>query len=456
MTFDLAATRIHPLTEAVFDEIVAAAGGARAHPNYDRRDARGADYLLGNAVIELKILDDEAMSKRERLQKLAALFEPLDPERPVHVLDRDLLDLTGQRAYDGALEGPIKRAVKSAKGQLVQSRAEHPAATRSILWLVNNGNTALDHDEIVQMVSRRARNDTEQIDGIVVAGAYLHSDGFDTFALWPIDYVPIHLDRDFPEFEQLRSAFNDYAERTMTAALVEGPSDTMTKGPVLDTGFDLDGKTFVKPAPPLGNRSEFWVNGRLRRNSTGIDKSPIVGIVFPELDRAEWDRFRAFLPDERGFGETYGAWLAEREAALAQGSPPKPLVPVAVTLEGWLGTLDGELPERAFSSVCSYATSIFDTRMREVIGGARDVDKMNVVPSRYVLAWTEQIGQDEANDVSHISLVEQVPGFKQRTTALVSNARIFHLHACSLGAAYAVKHGVDVLRWKKDQTYAWA
>lgn len=89
-------------------------------------------------------------------------------------------------------------------------------------------------------------------------------------------------------------------------------------------------------------------------------------------------------------------------------------------------------------------------------GGARGVEKMNVVPSRCVLASTEQIGQDEANDVWHILLVEQMPGFERRTTALVSNARIFHLHACFLGAAYAVKHGVDVLRWKKDRTYAWS
>src|SRR3546814_15821781 len=105
------------------------------------------------------------------------------------------------------MAGPIKGAVKSAKGQLVQSRSEFPETKRSILMLVNNANTALDHDEIVQMVGRRARNDTDDIDGVVVAGAYLHSDGFDTFALWPIDYVPISLDRAFPEYESLRDAF---------------------------------------------------------------------------------------------------------------------------------------------------------------------------------------------------------------------------------------------------------
>lgn len=295
----VATTRIRPLSEDVCNEIVELAGGLRAHPDHDRREARNADYILGDAVIELKILEDEGLSKSERQAKLAALFTALDKDRPVYVLDRNVLDLAGQRAYDRAMEGPIKGAVKSAKGQLVQSRSEFPETKRSILMLVNNANTALDHDEIIQMVGRRARNDTDDIDGVVVAGAYLHSDGFDTLALWPIDYVPIHLDRTFPEYDALRDAFHAYAERAMTAAIIDGLSEEMTKGPVLDTGFDLDGKTFVKPAPPLGSNSEFYINGRPRLNSTGIDTSPTVGLIFPELNRAEWEEFRAYAIIQR-------------------------------------------------------------------------------------------------------------------------------------------------------------
>src|SRR5690554_5072975 len=121
---DFATTRIRPLTEDVFNDIFELAGGRRAHPDHDRRAARNADYVLGDAVIELKILDDEGLSKAERQAKLARLFIALDPDRPVHVLDRQRLDLAGQRAYDRAMEGPIKGAVKSAKGQLVQSRSE--------------------------------------------------------------------------------------------------------------------------------------------------------------------------------------------------------------------------------------------------------------------------------------------------------------------------------------------
>lgn len=453
---DFVTTRIRPLSESIFNEIIELAGGKRAHPDQDRRDARNADYVLGEAVIELKILDDEGLSKGERQAKLAALFVAQNPDRPVYVLDRAALNLDGQRAYDRAMEGPIKGAVKSAKAQLVQSRAEFPDTKLSILMLANNANTALDHDEIVALVGRRARNDTDDIDGVVVAGAYLHSDGFDTVALWPIDYVPIRLDRPFPEYDALRDAFHDYAEREMTAAIIDGLRDDMTKGPVLDTGFDHQGKIFVKPAPPLGKSSDFYINGRPRRNSTGISSCPTVGLIFPELNRTEWEKFRSHMPDDTSLGERFEDWLAERERADSQGTLLKPMVPMTVTFNGWVASLNGRSPPRRFGTVRDYANRLYQQAISEVIQGARNLDEAKVIPGRYILAVTELIGQDETYDVSHILLVEERPHSKPQMTTLVRNARIFHLHAAALGASYAVKHGVSSLRWKKDMTYAWS
>lgn len=447
-------TRIRPLTEDICNEIIEAAGGRRAYLDQAERKKRNADYILGDSVIELKILEEEGLSKIERQRKLAEIFTALNPDRPVYVLDRGQLDLKGQRAYDRAMESPIKGAVKSAKGQLVQTRSEFPNTKRSILLLVNNGNTALDHNEICELAGRRARNDTDDIDGVVVAGAYLHSDGFDTIALWPIQYVPISLDQPFPEYDALHEAFHGYADRAMTEAVRDGLSRDLTKGPVLDTGFDLAGKTFVKPAPPLGQRSDFFVNGRPRLNSAGCDFPP-VGLVFPELDRAEWIRFREFMPDDGSLGERYEDWLAERERALGEGTDLKPTVPMTVTLDGWIASLDGAAPPRRFGPVRRYATTLFQQAINAVLEGSRGVENSRIVPSRFVLVTTEVIGQDQANDVSHILLVEPQTGAEPWITTLVKNTRISFQHARALGASYAVKHSASSLQWQKDKTYAW-
>ena len=57
---------IRALTEADIDGIIEAAGGVRAHPDQDRREEVGADYVLGGTVIELKLLDEEGFDKPER------------------------------------------------------------------------------------------------------------------------------------------------------------------------------------------------------------------------------------------------------------------------------------------------------------------------------------------------------------------------------------------------------
>lgn len=448
-------TRIRPVTEAAFDSIIEAAGGIRAHPDHDRRQDRGGDYVLGTAVLELKILEDEGLAKQHRQRKLATLFRGLDPRQPVHVLDRSRLDEAGQRTYDRAIEGPIKKAVKSAKGQLVQSRKEYPDTTLSILILVNNGNTALNHDDIVTLVERRARNDTDDIDGVVVAGAYLHGDGFEAVALWPIDYIPIRLDCVFPGYDALRDAFHGFAEKAMTAAMLEGPTGENSKGPVLDTGFDLDGVHFVKPAPPMGKPSDFYVRGRPRINSTGLEVSPKVGLIFPELSRTEWNKVQRFLGSHPQLGKTYDDWLRERENAVAESELLMPMIPIDVSLDEWLAVIGDVVPERPFNSLATLANRKFQKQIREVVLSARDAETATILPSRFILACTEVIGQDMANDVSNIFLIEQRPDGDTWSKTLVDNARIFHEHACTLGGAYAVKHGVSSLLWQKDLSYAW-
>jgi hypothetical protein len=162
------------------------------------------------------------------------------------------------------------------------------------------------------------------------------------------------------------------------------------------------------------------------------------------------------MPEDFSLGERFEDWVAEREKAISKGTALKPLVPITVTFDEWISSLNGGAVPRHFNPVRNYANRLYQEAITHVIDNARDQNKSKVIPSRYVLAVTELIGQDQANDVSHIFLVEERPSGEPRTTALVKNARIFHLHACTLGASYAVKCGVTSLRWKKVMTYAWS
>lgn len=447
--------RIRALREADIEEIITAAGGFRAHPNAERRHHPGADFCLGEAIIELKIIDDEGLAKPERQNKLAALFSEIEPVRPVVVLDRAVLSVDQQRRFDRILEGPIKSAVAKARRQLSQSRAEFPDKGSSILFVVNNGYTALDHDALTSLVAHRVRQDTNAIDGVVVAGCYFYSDEFDGFCIWPIDYVAINARDAFPSFSELEKSWGSFAELFMTRVIRGELASDSDKGAVVDTQFDVDGITYVKPAPPMGVKSKIYVHGRPRRNSSGIETCPPVALVLPELSFSEWRFVRDSVDDPFGPLATYEAWQAYRREAMDESNPTQVFMPIGVTGSSWIQWCSEKTRSKDLDSLNDYACELFNVWMRSIVKSARERTAARLVISKYVLAFTEEIGRDKANDISHIFVVRERPGGKQDIRPLVQYQRMFHEHALALASAHALAQGVEVVLWQKDTRYAW-
>jgi len=287
--------RIQPLTETSITALIEKAGGRRAHEDQDRRAEKNADYRLGTSIIELKLLDDEGLTKPERQEKIASLFAASQPGRPVVIIDPSILTSDGRREYTKIMQGPIQGAVRSARKQLKQSRCEDAEAQTSILFVINNGFSALSHEELKEHVVRRAKNDTDEIDGVVVAGCYLHGDGFDTVALWPITYEQIKPGRPFPEFETLRMAWNELSNRHMTDFVQGKHGQNAVKKTQQDIVFDVGGLTFVKPATPLGKKSDFYGARRPRFNEVGFDNVKHVAITVPAMSSVEYRRIRAAM-----------------------------------------------------------------------------------------------------------------------------------------------------------------
>lgn len=444
--------QIRPLAEADLDFVLEKAGGVRAHPDADRRMDVGADYRLGASIIELKALDEEGFTKASRQGKLAMLFQDYEPGRPVIVLDRRRLEPKDQARFNRIIEGPIKTAIAKANRQLKQSRIEQADATCSVLMVINNGYTTLDHEALKALVTHRVRQDTHEIDAVVVAGAYYHSDGFDSFFLWPLDYIPINLERPFAEFEQLRVGWDALAERFMTQLILGNPGPNPTKGPITDTKFDVGGTTYLRPAPVLGAKSEFYVHGRPRKDSSGLTSCPPVGLIFPLLARADWLRLEKLVSRPSDMLGSYEAWKQREAQGQAEGTPLRPFVRVPITTEDWKRWCE-ERGENG--SIFQFATERFSQRVRELVLRAKNLDGATIIPSHYVLAITDVIGEDRANDVSHIVVVRELPNQKALCHEIVKTERIFHEHAITLAAAYAVRDQLDAVMWLKNLQYAW-
>jgi len=443
-------SRIRPLSEdGDIDFVIAQAGGRRAHEDWDRKDTRNSDYVLGQSIVELKLLDDERLEKPEAQAKIGSLFGALQPDRPVVVIDPTILDQKDRYAYATIMQGPIKGAVRSARAQLKQSRREIGEDATTVLFVVNNGFTALTHEELLDHVARRARNDTDEIDGVAVAGCYLHGDGFDTVALWPIDYVPIHEERLFLEFEALRSAWNKLADRHMTEFVRGEHGPTAVKEAQTDIVFDWEGRTFVKPATPIGAESTFFGARRPRRNHLPFERVKHVAFTVPRLSSVEYRRVRAALRDEPLL-ESFDTWNSHVEEALSHGTPLKPVVPIDVSRGGWEAWKRRNPGSSGLASLRAAANVRYGVEASKLVHAAKEFRRGTVVTQRYIAVITELIGQDENNDVSHIGVYtgREVEWF-------VSNARVPHFHALALAAAHAIRLGLTNIFWKHDLKYAW-
>jgi hypothetical protein len=60
--------------------------------------------------------------------------------------------------------------------------------------------------------------------------------------------------------------------------------------------------------------------------------------------------------------------------------------------------------------------------LRSILESAHELRSDSIVPECYVLAITEEIGQDKVNDVSHIALIRERLGDTPLVRPLVENA----------------------------------
>jgi hypothetical protein len=229
----------------------------------------------------------------------------------------------------------------------------------------------------------------------------------------------------------------------------------LIKGPQIDKQFDYEGMTFILPAPSMGQSSEFYVAGRPRQNTSGLERCPPVATTFPKLSKQEWAAFRTALPNETGLCDTFGAWRLKYDRAAKSNTALRPFAPVPVAFDAWQAWLDEQRIERSLSSIHEYANFIFDEGIHRILDAVREFTPESIVPERYVLVDTEEIGQDKANDVSHIAIMQETMGGTATHQPLVENARIFHEYAVALGSSYAFIAGLEFVLWKKDLTYAW-
>lgn len=250
------------LTENDFDEMIYDAGGIRYTDKYEVRDGEdNCDYILDNAVIELKIIEEEPIEKKEKQKKFAKLFQS-DTKTVVLYPKKEQ-----EREYYKILASPIKERLSKASKQLKIS-AKRFNKENKIAIIMNQGLTMTSHNEFKKIAIERTKNDTSGIDILIVCGIYYFSDKIEMIPL--VYFEDFHIrGKDCKEIiTKLRIAWNKKIKDYMTQQMVDTDLQR-TKEPIQDLFFELNGIRYVKPPIPWGEPSSFYgEDGRPREDSS--------------------------------------------------------------------------------------------------------------------------------------------------------------------------------------------
>jgi len=437
--------RVKNISESDFDAIVKDAGGVRISSE------GSADYLLNEALIELKFVQDEGFEKPTRQKKIANLFHALQPHASVVIVNPDLLDKTNSRDYYNIVAGPIKTHVKKADKQLEATAQRYNPKPIRVLVILNLGYTALSPDEFKSVCFKCVLNDTTKIDWVVCGGIYFHSDKMDNYLFARFEPVPINVNRTFPSYDALANSWGSFVERLATSLIREITPPDQGRLPVLDLAFEVDGIRYVKPSPAMP-KSNFWPSGRAPRdNTSGLTKCPPVARVFPALSVDDWKLFKEKLPTIHNLQSSYKDWQSFQASREHERSEIlKPLVILDVKYSSFTAWISKPSDNWQFADICEFATHLFELRIRDILERLKDKEKTKIIPPEYIYLIVHEIGQDEVNDLCSIYYVSETPGF-EREEVILKNEKLFFKYGVVVAASYAVKRKVDVVFYSKRQ-----
>jgi hypothetical protein len=395
--------RLLKLTEECLTSAFESVGIERFSEDDSRELNLNVDYIINDTLIELKLVDEEGLGKKERRVKLANLFNSYKhPKADVCVLDPDLLNRHDFNNYKNIMRSPIKTHIKKANQQLRKSAENQNRDMSTAVFIVNNGYGALSHDEFIEIAKSCVVNDTSAIDHLVCGGMYFHSDQFDSYILCPLDIINIKGESSLESEDEIRKAWNGLSEKIVTQLMQVEPSVRDSKLPVLDIEFCLENITYVKPPPQFEKASEFWSKGRPRINSSSFaDKCPFIATPFPKLKLSCWEQIKNNQHDEYFFKQSYKEWLKYvDEEDTRCSSDNKPFVQISLDNNHLQDLLLSGFIE--FNDLMLVSNQKFEIEIRKVMKSSREITDQKIDLLNYILVEIHEIGRDKNNDFCQI------------------------------------------------------
>ncbi|WP_091013385.1 hypothetical protein [Paenibacillus amylolyticus] len=170
------------LTEEFMDKVILRAGGKRL--DYISKEMKkNADYIIGDYIFELKILEEERLFNESVKTKLADLLG--NPETKNVSLNHQDIPADKYNLYLNIFRKPIQDAIKSASKQIKSTKEilNNDKLKGGIIF-INNGTTSTPPEIFIECVNRSIKNNTSQIDTSITICNWLETNGFDSHFMY--------------------------------------------------------------------------------------------------------------------------------------------------------------------------------------------------------------------------------------------------------------------------------
>ena len=427
-------------SENDFDEIVLNAGGQRYTDNPKVSDLN-CDYILDDVVIELKIIMEEPVGKKEKQKKFIELF-PAEAETVI-------LDPTEEQKYSyyKILSTPIQSALTKASKQLQISQKKINAKLK-IAMIMNNGLYMVSQKEFTDIAINRAKNDTSGIDILIICSIHYYSDKFDMNIMFEFkDYEINKVEYKNKEqvIDRLRESWNKKIENYVTSQMT-GEKLDRTKEPIKDLYFEVDGIRYIKPTIQWGKVSKFWVNGRPREDSTTENDVPIFWVV-PTFNEQSYDYVKKFIEDRGILKNSLNDYLEWIENTSIE-KENKIVMKIYIELE--IKELNRLIKPFQINSIQQAANNISQS-LNEKIKNEMTKYSGDVACSNYILVEVIEIGMDKSNDIVYISHI--INNIKQEM--IIEGKRLKYEYAIEVAIALCMAVMADKIYYIRNEDYKW-
>jgi hypothetical protein len=163
-------------SESIVDEVVRHVGGKRISeiifPIPD--GIENCDYLIGDHLLELKIIELEPLEAQERQKKLIQLFDELEQEGKILATSSRQICLKGRdnQRYWRIVGTPVRRRLEKAASQIRDTKIllKQPNL-RGAAFLINSGADSIDSNSFWRLASRHRRDFSADINVVMCFSA---------------------------------------------------------------------------------------------------------------------------------------------------------------------------------------------------------------------------------------------------------------------------------------------